>query len=161
MLIIDVKSDRRGRREFARLERVEQITRRAIRQAWFQLGDSLKATANREILKPKSGRVYIVRGPRGGRRRHRASRPGETHANRSGRLRRAISWRVRGWDRLEFGYGVSSTARNATPRYDEYVEFGTVRMDERPSLDNAIKLTQNQAAPDFEAAMTRAFRGFS
>lgn len=151
-----VTTDRRNEREFARMRGIEQATRKGIRRAWFDLGRDLKGRANAEILrKPKGGRTYIIR-TRGGRtRRHVASAPGETHANLKGRLRRSLSWKVHGVDSMDFGYGVSTTAKNQAPEYAPFVEFGTRRMAERPSLDNAIKATQREAVQNFERAITQ------
>lgn len=155
---IRVKSDRGNERTFARLDRTREFTRRSIRQAWFQLGRDLRAEANREILRrPKSGRTYFIRTRGGRRRRHVASAPGETHANLSGALRRSLSWKVRGTDSMDFGYGVSGAG---APEYASFVEFGTRRMDPRPSLENAIDALQANAQQHFEAAMDRAFREF-
>lgn len=160
-LDVKVRSERGNRKAFFQLSQVEKITRRSIRQAWFQLGKDLQAEANREILRrPKRGRVYIVRTRTGRRRRHVASAPGETHANLSGTLRRSISWKVHGTEQLDFGYGVSTTLANAAPEYAPFVEFGTRRMKPRPSLENAIDKLQGNAARHFEKAMDRAFREF-
>ena len=156
MSVIKIQSDRGNERVFVRMTGIEQATRRGIRLAWFDLGRDLKSEANREILRrPKSGRTYIVRSRSGGRRRHVASAPGETHANLTGRLRRSISWKVHGTDSMDFGYGASTTLRTAAPRYSPFVEFGTRRMDERPSLENAINVTQREAEQNFERAITR------
>lgn len=132
---------------------IRRATQRGIRRGWFDLARDLKATANAEILrKPKGGRVYLVK-TRTGRRRHVASAPGETHANLKGRLRRSLSWKVRGTDSMDFGYGVSTTSRNEAPPYAPHVEFGTRRMAERPSLENAITATQREAEQNFERAI--------
>lgn len=162
MITVGVKDRARAERVFASIEDAPNTTRRAIRQAWFDLGIDLKSAASAEILrKPKGGRVYVVRGPGGRRRRHVASAPGETHANLTGRLRRSISWKVHGTDSMRFGYGVSTRPSEDAPRYDEYVEFGTRRMEPRPSLDNAISEKQRDAERNFLDSMDRAFREFT
>ena len=145
-------------REFIRMRQIRRATQKGIRVAWFALGRDLKEEANREILrKPKGGRTYLIR-TRTGRRRHVASAPGETHANRKGRLRRSLSWKVHGSDSMDFGYGVSTTARNEAPGYGRWVEFGHRqvgggRVAPRPSLDNAINATQREAEQNFERAI--------
>lgn len=162
MITVTVKDRPRAERAFASIERTPSSTRRAIRQAWFDLGIDLRAEANAEILrKPKGGRVYVVRGPGGRRRRHVASAPGETHANLTGRLRKSISWKVHGTDSMEFGYGISTRPSEDAPEYDEHVEFGTSRMEPRPSLDNAIEAKQGDAERNFVDAMDRAFKEFT
>jgi HK97 gp10 family phage protein len=154
--VIVIRSNRgETTRIFSQIEGVGWRTRRAIRQTWFRLGIHLRGSTSREILRrPKSGRVYLVRL---GRRvfRHRASAPGETHANLTGRARRSLGWRVHGEDSLEFGYGVSTTARNAAPVYAEFLEFGTSRMAPRPSLQNTIRVADG----DFEDFARRAMAG--
>ncbi len=158
-LVLTVESSRGNKRHLVTLARTEELVRRSIRQAWFELGKNLKAEANQEILrKPKSGRVYVIRGPAGRLRRHRASAPGETHANLSGRLRKSISWKVFGEDSMVFGYGVSTTVKNKSPRYDKFVEFGTRNMDPRPSLENAIdSIASRSLARDFAISMNKEF----
>lgn len=143
---------------FLKMMGLEGATRRSIRHAWFELGKDLRAEANREILrKPKSGRVYVVRGRGGRRRRHVASAPGETHANLTGKLRRSIGWKVSGSDQMDFGYGVASTGRNAAPPYAPAIEFGRAdgSIAPRPSLQNAIRATQRRVPVEFEDQMER------
>jgi HK97 gp10 family phage protein len=131
-----IEHDPQNRRVFIRLVGVEQASRRVIRRAFFFLGRDLRSTASREILrKPKSGRTYIFRTRNGRRRKHVASAPGETHANFSGKLRRSLGFRVNGHVSMEFGYGVDKDA----PPYGLFLEFGTVKMAARPSLQNAMR----------------------
>jgi HK97 gp10 family phage protein len=106
------------------------------------LGKDLKRTANKNILsKPKGGKVYIARTRGGRRRRHRSSAPGESHANRSGMLRRSLGWKVNGSKSMEFGYGVDKPA----PDYGKFVEDGTFKMKPRPSLAIAVKQTNRNS----------------
>lgn len=152
---ITVQSNRsENRRVFRELEETELRTNRAIRMMWFDLGDDLLSSAQREILKGrKTGRVYIIRGPSGRVRRHRASAPGETHANLSGELRKAAGWKVHGNGDMSFGYGLT----RGSPVYDEFVEFGTLRMEARPSLQNAVDAVQGNVQPRFTERMNREF----
>ena len=84
-------------RTFARIEGIEKLTRKGLRQGMFKAGQSLRSEASHEILKgPKTGRIYIRRIRGGRRRRHQASAPGETHANITGKLRRSLSFQLRG-----------------------------------------------------------------
>ena len=156
--MISVTSARGNKETFARLEGLGDLTRKAIRQTWFRAGKDLKAEANREILRrPKSGRTYVIRSRAGRRRRHVASAPGETHANLSGKLRRALSWKVRGTDRMDFGYGVSTTAQNDPPIYSQ-IEFGFGRVKARPTLKNAIDATQRNIERHFVEEMDRRLK---
>ncbi len=154
MATITVRSNRSANaRVFREVEFALEKTERAIRSMWFGIGDDLKNRANKEILRrPKSGRLYLKR-LRGRRVRHRASAPGETHANFSGTLRKAIGWKVHGNNELTFGYGVT----RPSPEYDEYVEFGTRRMAARPSLDNAINAAQGNVETRFPDEMRKEF----
>ncbi len=155
---INVRTSSGSERVFVELGNITQLTRRAIRHTWFELGKDMRAEANREILRrPKGGRTYIVRGREGRPRRHVAGAPGETHANLTGDLRRSISWKVYGIDSMAFGYGVSTTFRNSAPKYSAFVEFGTRKMAPRPSLENAINATQRNAERHWLDAMDGAF----
>jgi HK97 gp10 family phage protein len=150
-----VEAGRGAGQSFRKLSTLAQGTKRSIRQGWFSIGRNLSQEANREILrKPKSGRVYFIR--RGGRRfRHIASAPFETHANITGKARRSVSWKVHGTDSMDFGYGVSTTAKNAAPIYAPFLEFGTRKMAPRPSLSNAIVREQRNSEVEFERSLAR------
>ena len=130
-----------------------------FRDGFFGYMKALKKRANKEILrKPKGGVTRWIRTKTGKRRRHRASRPGETHANASGELRRSLSWKVNGWETAEFGYGISTNAQNKAPEYAEWVTHGTRFMAPRPSLMNAIRLEDRDK--HFDAALEKMIRGF-
>lgn len=134
-----VREGANNRLVYQRVRHARTDLQNEVRHAWFDFMKALRARANAEILRrPKSGRVYIVRDRAGRRRRHVASAPGEAHANLSGATRRSLSWRVEGWERAVFGYGVSTNATNAAPAWAPYLEYGTERMAARPSLKNAI-----------------------
>lgn len=144
-------------RVILRMANLPNASRIGMTRGWQLLGESLKRDANREILRhPKSGRLYIVR-PRGGRRRrHRASAPGETHANLTGRTRRSLSWRSSGAKEMVFGYGVGSNRQGNPPPYAKMLEFGTSRMKARPSLFNAIKGNIRNGQTYFGMEISRA-----
>ena len=132
------KMDRGSPRVIDKLIGLDNLLKQGIRQGMFDSGHDLINSASKEILrKPKSGRTYIVRSRTGRRRRHVASAPGETHANRSGAARQSLSFQLQGAASFEFGYGVSSG--KVAPEYVEFLEFGTSKMEPRPSLQNAIK----------------------
>ena len=115
-------------------------TQKEMRFALHTIGAKHKRNADNAILgrtEKKRGRVYRVRTGAGKRtRRHRASAPGQSHANLSGRLRRSIGWKVRGSKQLEFGYGLG---KEEAPDYAAFVEGGTSRMKARSSLLNAMR----------------------
>ena len=127
---------------FLKMSESTRLTEFGLRKAWFAVGKDLLKSANKAVLaKPRKGRLYIFRGPRGGRRRHRASRPFESHANLTGKLRKSMQWKVRGRD-LDFGYGVANAK---APDYAPFVENGTTRMEPRPTLKNAIEENKRNA----------------
>jgi len=141
--------NRENDRVFGRIENLQRLTRRGLRQGMFRAGQTLIAAASTEILNgPKTGRIYIRRDRIGRRRRHQSSAPGETHANLTGTLRRSLSFQLRGSSQVEFGYGVSS-GRSA-PEYARFVEFGTTKMRARPSLLNALNSQQGNLTQHFE-----------
>jgi len=141
--------DRQNDRVFGRIENLQRLTRRGLRQGMFRAGQTLRAEASRAILNdPKTGIVYIRRDRAGRRRRHQSSAAGETHANLTGALRRSLSFQLRGSSEIEFGYGVSS-GRSA-PDYAGFVEFGTTKMRARPSLLNALNSQQGNLTQHFE-----------
>lgn len=130
-----VKIDRLSRETVLKINTMGQLTKRQVEFAAWTSARGLKSATSQEILrKPKGGRTYIRRDRLGRRRRHIASAPGETHANMTGRLRRSLSFRVNSSE-IEFGYGVTD---GSAPDYAEHVEFGTKRMEARPSLRNGI-----------------------
>ena len=157
--MIEFTASRENARTVRHIAKISDTMRHGLRRAWFERAVNIEKEANREILRrPKSGRTYIIRTRDGRRRRHVASAPGETHANLSGTLRRSISWKVHGWETMDFGYGISTTAANPAPNYAKFVEDGTSRMEPRPSIKNAIDTTQRNAENYFEREIARAFR---
>ena len=157
--MISFKSDIGNQRIFIELGQLDNKTRKAIRQTWFRVGKDLHKEASNEILHGvKTGRIYLVKTKGGRRRRHRASAPGETHANLRGKLRRSISWAVHGAESMDFGYGVSTTAANKDPDYAAPVELGSKNAKARPSLANAIHAGQRKAQQHFEKAMMQEFK---
>jgi len=125
-------------RTFAKLEILEESTRRGIGQGLFEVGQGLIKRANDTILRGvKSGRVYIIRSRSGRLRRHKSSAGGETHANITGATRKSLSFKHNGSTSLEFGYGVSGGPHEATD-WAEFLEFGTSKMDARPRLTDAL-----------------------
>ncbi len=156
--LIGMVSKRHNLAEFKKLNKVRQKTQQSVRQAWFGLGRDLETEGKKEIKRtPKSGRTYFIRTKSGRIRRHVASAPGETHANLTGKLRRSVSWKVHGYSRMEFGYGVATISSNAAPEYDVFVEDGTSRMQPRPSIENAVRKIKRTTSQHFQKAMLKGF----
>lgn len=149
-----IRQNRNNEVVYRKVKDLESLIEEGIRQGFLELMRMLKREANRAILKDaKTGRVYIRRDRAGRRRRHQSSAPGETHANRTGALRRSVSFKVHGYDRAKFGYGAVGDA----PVYARFVEFGTSKMRARPSLQNAI--TKVDAEDAFERGLSRMLKG--
>jgi len=156
-MTVKFKQDRQNDRVFGVIKDIPKLTRRGLRQGMFKVGHSLIAVASRDILKgAKTGIVYIRRDKAGRRRRHQSSAPGETHANRSGTLRRSLSFQLKGSSEIEFGYGVSSGKE--APEYAKFVEFGTTKMKARPSLLNALNAEQGNMTQHFGNGIDKAFK---
>ena len=144
---MSIKLDPNSRNAVARIRNLKKLTQRGIEFAGYMSGKMLvRATSEQILEKPKGGRTYVSRTRSGSRRRHVASAPGETHANFSGKLRRALDFKVT-HTQLEFGYGVR---RGDAPDYAGFVEFGTGRMAARPSLQNGIKSQERNIEKNFE-----------
>lgn len=155
--VISVREDRWNGLVYKRVQQTVPKIKQHLRKDMFAYLRDLKTEANREILrKPKSGRTYIIRTPGGRRKRHVASAPGESHANLSGATRRSLSWKVFGWDRAQFGYGVSTNASNVAPVWAPYLEGGTRNAAARPSIGNAVRAVP--PSPHFQVDIVRIFR---
>lgn len=151
--------DPASRKAVALIKNLRKLTKEGIEYAAWQSAKQLQQETSQQILKaPKSGKVYIRRDSAGRGRRHIASAPGETHANRSGALRRSLAFKVNSSE-IEFGYGVT---RSDAPDYAWFVEFGTRKMGARPSLQNGINSQRRNFQNNFDRQIgkrlgTRAF----
>jgi len=133
---------------FRKIEAEAENFRQALRQTFFFMGKTLKTKTRKAITskKGKTGHVYFIKrtvksGKNKGaavRRRHRASAPGETHANLSGKLRDSIGWQVHGTNSLEFGYGVEPS-KPAPEHASIEFEHNGQKANARPSLRNNIE----------------------
>lgn len=156
-MFFGVREDQNNNVVFREADQMPTRLQQVFRRGLLNYMQGLKKRANHEILHgKKSGRVYMVRTATGRRKRHRSSAPGETHANLTGRLRKSLGWKVHGYERAEFGYGVASNAENVAPFYAPFLEFGTRRMLARPSLQNAI--AKEEVEGHFDRAFDAEFR---
>lgn len=114
-------------------------TRRGVELSWFVIAKDLRSEFSRQVLsRNKTGRFYIRRDRLGRGRKHQASAPGETPANRTGTYRKAIDWLIR-LNELVFG----NNAEHAG-----FLELGTSRMKKRPGLGNTIKAGERDILRD-------------
>jgi len=159
MATYSVRQNKEGRVVYRKILDLDDRLQQAVRSGWFEYLRSIEKGAQKSIrAKDKRGRLRIVRNPRTGRRkRHRSSAPGQSHARMFGALGDSISWKVHGWDKASFGYGVSTTATKAAPPYAGAIEFGSSkrRIDARPTLQNAIDAEDPQ--PHWDTAIAREF----
>jgi HK97 gp10 family phage protein len=146
---MSLKIDPDSRRAVMKIKGLKRLTKEGVElAAWKSARGLRKATSDEILKKPKGGRVYVTRNAAGRRRRHRASAPGETHANFSGKLRRSSDFKVNSRE-IEFGY------MDNPPDYAEHVEFGTKRMKPRPSLRNGIKGQRRNFQNNFEREINK------
>lgn len=122
-------------------ENIAANTRFGVEHALWRSGKDIQGEFNRQVLaKNKTGRLYIRRIRGGARRKHRASAPGETPANRTGAYRKAFSFNVDGAHQLKVG--VAAVENGADGKYPLYLEIGTSRMKPRPGLRNAVSASE-------------------
>jgi len=154
---VSIEMDRQSRRTVHKIENLRGLTRSGVEHAVYTSAKGLQKTINAEILhKPKGGRVYVIRSATGRRRRHRASAPGETHANLTGKLRKSLGFKVN-FNQLEYGYGVES--KEPAPDYAAGVEFGTKNMAARPSLQNGLRDERRNFQNNFEREIGKRLEG--
>jgi phage gpG-like protein len=132
-------------------------------QRWFKdfsadvqkaIGDAVNATALEVITDvkkriqrgPKTGRTYIRASGKNLSREHTASAPGEAPATDSGDLASSIYFENSGKTDATIGSRLA---------YAAYLEFGTQRIDPRPSWTPAVELAQ----PKLDARVRRAIEG--
>jgi hypothetical protein len=141
MIHISITDPGGNKRFFKSAENIAANTKRGIEKAWWRSGKDIHGEFNRQVLaKDKTGRLYIRRSKSGARRRHIASAPGQTPANRTGAYRRAFGFKVNGPQQLTIG--VAAVGNGAKGKYPLYLEVGTSRMAKRPGLDNSIRASE-------------------
>ena len=125
-------------------------TRFGVEHALWRSGKDVLSEFNRQVLdkNSKTGRIYIRRIKGGARRKHQASAPFETPANRTGNYRKSVGFSVDGAHQLTIGNRAE---------YAGHLEVGTSRMAKRPGLGNAIAASERSIirnlATDIEDAI--------
>lgn len=103
--------------------------RKALRLALNEIGsEAVNAIANYIFNPPKTGRIYFYKG-----KEYQASAPGESPANRSGRLAKSGGYKVRNYQEMTVG---------ETAEYAGYLEDGTTKIEPRPHIIRAVKEKQ-------------------
>ena len=133
-ITLDIISPDGNKRALESAQNIAARTKFGIQKAFWRTGKDLQAEFNRQVLNKseKSGTLYIRKDRLGRRRKHIASAPGETAANRSGNYRRSIGFSV---DSAQLAFGNSA-------EYAGFLELGTSRMKKRPGLANTIDAGQ-------------------
>lgn len=150
---IEMVEDKQNKKVFFQLDQLEERTKRGIRRAFFRLGADLIDTLSKDVLaKNKTGRTYIRRTRSGARRRHVASAPGQSPANRTGMYRRNRGYKIKGSENMEFGI------REFGEDYPRFLEEGTSKMDARPGLGNAVSKTTRNADKHFSVEIERELK---
>ncbi len=129
-------------------EKLAANTRFGVEKALWRSGKDVRKEFSRQVLaKDKTGRLYIRRTSGGAKRRHIASAPGETPANRTGTYRKGFDFSVDRSDQLTIGNTVD---------YALWLEVGTKRMRARPGLANAIKASERDIIRNLTGEIERA-----
>ena len=124
--MIHIKNDFRNRKTFISIDKATHNVREGLRDALTEIGKENVRHTQRLIKEPpKTGRFYLFRG-----RLHQASAPGQSPANRSGKLLKSVRYRTHNWDSMEFGDHVP---------YGKYLELGTHKMEPRPHLGRTVR----------------------
>ncbi len=141
-MMLKLEIDKNNKRVMVQLSELDDRSRAGIRLFFAAFGKSLLKSFNKAVLKkPRSGRVYKIR-----KRRHVASKAGESPANRTGNYRKSAGYQLRGASEMLFG---------ATAEYAGFLENGTSKMDSRPGLGNAVSETEGESLQDAHAFIKR------
>lgn len=119
--------------------------RKALRLALNETGSEVvNKMANFIFNPPKTGRIYIFNG-----REHQASAPGESPANRTGRLARSGDYKVKSFNEMRVG---------ETAPYAGYLEHGTRRIKPRPHLIRAVNANHRNTVRAIEEHVNRELK---
>ncbi len=131
--VIKIKADKKTRQVLIEGHGI-RMTENSIRKSFYEIGKLIKKETQKGIKNPpKTGRYYKHKG-----RRIRASiniANKEYPANRSGKLRRSINFKVQDAKKLTIGLSAE---------YAKFLEEGTVYMEKRKLLDFTIKIQRNK-----------------
>lgn len=124
---------------------VKDRVRKAVMRGVIRTTEAVREEAISLILHtPKTGRFYRRRGTF-----HRASAPGEPFASNTGRAVNSIQTR---YDFTDMSGEVVAT----DPKFP-YLEFGTQKMEPRPSLRPALAIRQGELIPNIQLELDKEF----
>jgi hypothetical protein len=144
-MVMELKTPSGNRKVFRRIDNLSKTVDRAIDDMWDDYTPILEKEASRNIKKSKSGREYVIRTRSGTRRRHRASAPGESHANVTKTLTKSLDTKQRG-NTLEFGY------------LDKPPDYAGVIEKTRPTLAITARRTQSEPPSLFFKSLKRKLK---
>lgn len=120
-MTIKISMTSRSRKNNYTALKADRIFKIGLRKALFDIGlDATRESIDIINNSGRTGRIYNIRG-----NPHTASAPGEAPANRTGRLKKSMNYRVRDISEVEWGSLIP---------YGEFLEKGTRRMAKRPFL---------------------------
>lgn len=131
--MLEIVDSRGNQRAIKAAIDLDKSTETGIDKALWRSGKDVLGAFNKEVLNKtgKTGTIYIRKDRLGRRRRHQASAPGESPANRTGFYRKSAGFSVnQGRRELAFGN---------TADYSLFLELGTSKMKPRPGLKNAVE----------------------
>lgn len=148
--MIKIEEDPGNRRVVLKIKQFANLTSKAIRMGFYEVGKDLVHEAKDLInKKPKHGRTYIKHVGVGGRKlksglKHIASAPGEAPAVITGKLRDSINFTVHGANEMDFG--VDQTRKGV--KYGKFLEYenpvskegqGSSKIKPRPYISKAYE----------------------
>lgn len=123
--MIEIKATQTAKKTLISIGEAPRLHKKALRLALNEVGSELvNLIANYIFRPPKTGRIYMFNG-----RAHQASAPGESPANRTGRLARSGDYKVRSYQEMVVG---------ETAEYAGFLEYGTRKMAPRPHIIRAV-----------------------
>jgi len=142
--MIRVKANAKNRKTEIKISGSRSDIQRGVLDAFYEIGRMNQRFLRKSILKRnKTGRLYKFRG-----RLHRASAPGEFPANRSGKLRKSVDYKVRS-NQMEFG---------VSEDYGKYLEEGTKNMKPRKLVVETARQTQRNAVNSLAGNVDRIIK---
>lgn len=131
-MTIEIKATRGTKQTLIEIGDAPHLHKKALRLALNEIGSEVvNDIANFIFNPPKTGRWYNYNG-----RPYQASAPGESPANRSGRLAKSSDYKVRNYAEMTVG---------ETVEYAKFLEEGTTRMKPRPHIIRAVNKNHRNA----------------
>ena len=144
-MTFEIKMTPKTREVVLKIPRHVRLHKRGMRKALNQIGRHVVLEDQRLIKSPpKTGRIYKFNG-----RDHQASAPGESPANRTGRLAGSARFATRNHQEMTVG--------EVAP-YAGFLEDGTKKMAPRPHLIKAVNANHRNAVKELEQAAIKEIK---